>query len=389
LNFANPTMRHHVFQARRIFVFLAIASLLQRKCRGQTSADCPETYGSFNACVGYSGDGASDCESCTIQYLLDYNNIDQSNNETLTSCTQVDDETCAALDYCSAYCAGCYQELITYAECEWDCTIDQSCVSGTDTNPSPTSSPTVLQCPQEHAAYTQCVQTSGSVADCNSCGAARAPDEVTTCAYSEQLTCTLIEDCPICGDCQEEYTTWINCLNEGDCLAFDCASPTLQPSAPPATSLPSTRAPTLALPSEPPSSGPGNVSDDDGAGASCQSLKDDLDGCMFDQLPTSQSASCKSCVEAKYDQLLEQSTSTKCSTIQSEMCDAVSATCDCGACASAYHALVQCRIDAGDSGCKVMCEGLDSHQTSGAGPLGVKPLLAISASLSLLLIGLM
>jgi hypothetical protein len=380
LNYANAAMRHHLFRTRQIF-FLAFASLLQRKCRGQTSEDCPETYGAFNDCVGYSGDGASECERCLVQYIADVNYVDLNNNETLT-CSHMDYDTCPALEYCSAYCTGCNQELVTYLECETGCSVVGDCASGTDTNPSPTSSPTALQCPDEKAAYSQCVETTGLVNDCNSCANARTPDEINTCAYSEQLTCTLMEDCPICGDCQEEHVAWINCLNKGDCLAFDCASPTLQPS-----SSPSTARPTLPIeegPTSEPGAGDDAGNDDD---ATCALQRDELGDCMFDKLPTSQSESCKSCVEAKYNQLLEQSTSTKCSTIQSEMCDAVSETCNCGACASAYHALVQCRVDGGDSGCKYMCEGLVDPNKSGVGPRGVEPLLAIPASLSLLLVG--
>jgi hypothetical protein len=372
------SMRCHAFRTIQIVLFLA--AVPQLSCGQPTSEDCPVSYGIFNDCVGWSGDGYSECENCYLRYVYDVNNIDLANNETFTSCTQLDDETCAAAEYCSAYCAGCQQELVTYFECEWGCTAGDDCASSSNGNPSPTSAPTVQECPNEAAAYNECIERNGAKEDCNSCIGAQIPEDgINSCAFSEQLTCRAMEDCPICGDCQDVYTTWIDCLNKGSCLPFNCTSPTTSPTEAPTTS------PTLPVeedPTTPPDNlGADDVDDDD---ATCALQRDELKDCMFESLTPSQSENCRSCVEGKFDQLLEARTATKCSTIQSELCDAVAETCECGACAKAYHELVKCRVDGSETGCKYRCDGIPGS-TSGARVWGANPSVAISSSLFLLL----
>jgi hypothetical protein len=366
-------MRCHHFRTIQIVLFLAA---LPQRCHAEV--DCPNAYAALNDCLGYSGgpEGASECEYCVVGRVAEVNGVDLENNETL-SCTQFNPDTCSALDYCSA-CAGCHQELVTYSECELGCSIEGDCASD-GTAPSPTSSPTVLQCPDERAAFYECVEQNGVVNDCDSCRAGVVPDEgINSCEYSEQLTCSMMEECPICGDCQEVYTTLVNCLNTG-CRAFDCASPTLAPSA-----APSTANPTLYAEEEPTVPPNATLPDDDGT---CAAQKDEFEDCMYGKLTVPQSASCRSCVEAKFDQLLGQEvTSTRCATVDTELCDAVSTTCECGECSDFYLQLVQCRVDEGESGCKVLCKGITSRATLRFGTWGVGSLLALPPALLLLLL---
>lgn len=376
-------MRCHFSRMTRIVLFLAL--LLGRKCRGQD--DCSLEYDDYNDCVGSSGSGTSECEICVTSY---YSNVLSLNFSAVYDipCTEIGDETCDALSWCSSSCSTCRPEFVTYFECKSACSLDEySCSSTTDSTPSsnPTPAPTVLECPDELGALNQCIEQNGAASDCVSCIKDYFPeDNVQTCAYSELLTCNVMSECPICGDCHEEMVDWTNCLNQGDCVAFDCGAPTLRPSAAPATAPTSTIAPTLAAETEPPSNGPGNVDDDGNGSATCGTLQGGLDECLSENLPASQSASCKLCVEAKFDQLLEARTATKCSTIESELCDAVAETCDCGKCASAYHDLVRCRVDGSDTGCRFRCEGITSS-TSRVGSWGVEPSLAIQISLFLML----
>jgi hypothetical protein len=372
----------------QIFLFL---SAVPTTCRGQPSSeDCPDTYAAFNECVGWSGEeGFSECENCYLDYIVSVNSIDVANNESLTSCTQVDDESCAALaGSCAAPCTKCYQELLTYFACEWGCTLDDACAASDENDndtPAPTSAPTALKCPDEQAAFNECVEQSGAEVDCSTCKDELVPDDgIDSCEYSEQLTCSLVEECPICGDCQEEYTTFVNCLNKGSCLPFNCTS--LSPTIPPSPS-PTTDSPTLFIDEKPTAPPNGTLPDDDDNNlAACASQRDELDDCMFDNLPAAQSGSCQSCVEAKFDQHLGQGTAstTKCVTIDTELCDAVSKTCECGACSGLYTKFLQCRLDQGSSGCRV-CASLPTSAASRFGsPWGAGPWFAIPTTVLLL-----
>jgi hypothetical protein len=81
---------------------------------------CRSWYGALNECVGHNGSGTSECERCIVSYFSDVLNVDLSNALTII-CTEVDDETCDALDSCSDSCLNCTREVVTYVNCQSIC----------------------------------------------------------------------------------------------------------------------------------------------------------------------------------------------------------------------------------------------------------------------------
>jgi hypothetical protein len=101
----------------------------------------------------------------------------------------------------------------------------------------PTPSPTHRQCDAEVAAFNWCVAPSGaptpsspsSSAGCGACLDAHIPTNAfdRSCSYGRYLACTAMDECPACGDCENELESVFNCANRGKCEAFDCDAPTL------------------------------------------------------------------------------------------------------------------------------------------------------------------
>jgi hypothetical protein len=72
-------------------------------------------------------------------------------------------------------------------------------------------------------AFAACVNTSGEgEAPCLRCIQDYVPAFIGTCSQSELYTCSAIEACPACGNCQAEFATMSNCGNRNVCDTITC-----------------------------------------------------------------------------------------------------------------------------------------------------------------------
>lgn len=142
------------------------------------SATCPDETSAAAACLNAGGNGVT-CLECVFSYWP----------EPLTSCSDIDDETCTALDNCR--CGSCGDEIIAWSECvSGGCSIScsgSSNGSGNDggTVPTPTPAPDTststeveLQCWDVKDEYDDCLArniTQVQAADCMACIVSTSP----------------------------------------------------------------------------------------------------------------------------------------------------------------------------------------------------------------------
>jgi hypothetical protein len=192
---------------------------------------CPQEKLLFNKCVDYSGTELSNCERCIVdQWPVKPSNV--------TSCTQIDDETCSALSACAS-CAGCEQELLTYVECASNCDLPSAdeCTGGV-----PTAAPTNA-CSNFEKDFAACTTD-----PCIACRNDLIGDGAASCAVIENRTCNIAGFCPDCAPCVSLLVAWNNCLLEGDCPEIACepAGPTQAPAPGGPTQAPAPGGPTQA-----------------------------------------------------------------------------------------------------------------------------------------------
>jgi hypothetical protein len=206
-----------------------------RKTSGQPPAlqqeqpKCLDPQAALNSCVGYNGSGISECEGCVVSYWP----VPPGN---VTSCRQVDDETCRGVSACTS-CRGCEPEFFAYYECAIGCPlVGPGCPGYPSRSPvapnTPTASPTPVPCQEEDAAYDRCIRgaNGGDPRECIDCAHASIPGHShyfipnynVTCADLATATCSVVAACPVCGDCEAELVVWTNCINQAYCEGFSC-----------------------------------------------------------------------------------------------------------------------------------------------------------------------
>lgn len=95
-------------------------------------------------------------------------------------------------------------------------------------------------CDDAASTFAVCTSTSGQgEVACLSCVDNYVPATVETCIESELYTCSAMEACPECGNCEAEFTAMVSCDNQGYCGTITCsaAAPT-PPSISPAAAAP-------------------------------------------------------------------------------------------------------------------------------------------------------
>ena len=97
---------------------------------------CEQEAGDFDFCIENSANpDASQCENCVTSYWP----------TNVSSCSDIDDETCLGIDQC-AMCDGCDTELLVYVSCLSKCDLSCSPTPPTSTAPAPkpTGKPNLL-----------------------------------------------------------------------------------------------------------------------------------------------------------------------------------------------------------------------------------------------------
>jgi hypothetical protein len=339
---------------------------------------CQEEYAAFDTCVdpvrlGYA------CEQCVTAYW----SVPTGNVSAAAACLDVNSDTCLGLLQCSDACNGCGAELFTVVSCVSDCNLTYACSSNeTSGPPSPSAAPTLASpnptlslaptaaavsgnCTAKDRAVVQCfVDNNRTAALCGGCVSNLSPGPCPLNGTGANLCSLFEEQCgSLCQPCWNQVQEAIDCyaaLQDCGAVQLVCSSTngTNSSSGPTAAASPT---PTAAPPSEPPVAAVETCPDEMGA----------VDKCLSDQLDSSEQKACVSCVETVYGNFTQDllatnnssSTTTTpaeaCAMVNDAVCRALSQSCVCGPCTSAYQSYLDCRVGklptAQEGECQLSC----------------------------------
>jgi hypothetical protein len=345
---------------------------------------CQQEYAAFDSCVnpvllGYA------CEQCVTAYW----SAPTGNVSAAAKCGDLNSDTCFGLLQCSDVCHGCGAELFTVVRCVSDCNLTNACSSNeTSGPPSPSAAPTLASpnptvsaaptaaaaagdCTDKDRAVVQCfVFHNRTAAPCGGCVSDLSPGPCPLNGTDANLCGLFEEQCgSLCEPCGTQIQEAVDCyaaLQDCGAVQLVCSSTTN------GTNSSSSSGPTAAASPVPtPTVAPSPVP----SGAAVETCPDEMgavDKCLTEQLDSSEQKACVSCVETVYGNFMKDlqatnsssSTTTTtpaeaCAKVNDAVCRALSQSCVCGPCTSAYQSYLDCRVGklptAQEGECQLSC----------------------------------
>jgi hypothetical protein len=282
-----------------------------------SESKCSSQRDSLHGCVNHTGPDASACEQCIVGLWP----------SDPTSCSQIVNQTCAALNSstCSSlFCSGCERDFLEYFQCKANCSLDdcaalpQAPESGSGSQ-IPASAP-ANQCTAEGQAWVQCMQDAGldndAMITCGDChlGYLNSIAEGMLCRSLVDFICSKIRACSSrCGNCDKEILGYQRC-DQGRCFSGTCPSP--------APSTPSTSSPSPTMPMDPSST-------------RCSTERSAFYKCVTDN--QGDFSSCLNCFQSRLPE-----GNITCAQYEPYLCSEVSACPTCGPCTAEDVAWTNC-----------------------------------------------
>jgi hypothetical protein len=404
---------------RAVFVALVLVAAIRRtRCEDQNpTAACSSELAAWAGCLKDSNTNGQWCADCYIDYF-DF----VFGGTYPPTCGVLTMQICNWIDACDFGCASstCGPFIEAYELCHWgsDCFfgcpysepipafptfpsspgVQPPTLSSSSTFPpavAPALAATSSECDDVVSEFTTCADTSGEGGTaCLSCVNDYTPGAIGTgtCVEVELYACTAMTKCPVCGNCEAELISMVNCDKQGVCDTIACSTPapaaTAAPSAAPVVAA-STPGPVASPPSpvRAPVSIPtsttseGEPGGDNGTSAPtdaptegrCPSELDDFQDCIATELTSADGASCGSCVSDALERLvaIAQQQAPSCSAVNEAICRAteggnandsggggggIGGGCGCGTCADELQLYLGCSVDASTTGCELECD---------------------------------
>jgi hypothetical protein len=206
------------------------------------NASCGSEIAAWAGCIEDNNlDGAA-CADCHERYTTFAFVIPPT-------CGQLTSTICDWIDTCEYACGEtCGPFIEAFETCHWgsDCFFGcpYSAVPTAANSTSPAAQPPTIPsaetfppavapalaaasaaCGDAASAFATCAGTSGEgEAVCLSCISDYVPALIDSCTESELWTCSAMEGCPVCGNCEAEFLAMTNCGNQGLCATITCSS---------------------------------------------------------------------------------------------------------------------------------------------------------------------
>lgn len=275
------------------------------------------------------------CESCVVQYWGD---------QAPGSCEELKSRTCQGLDACA--CGTCHDVVDSYIQCLSHCTID--CSAAPTVSPAPTASPapTVTamptrtnKCPEEYAAFNDCINPRRGGAKCESCLVQLWPESINSCSDVADPTCPGLANCPKCTGCESTWINYLICLTDG-CDIPDCSGNSTGPSPAQVTSPTTSPAPTTHA---------------------CPDERESVRACLKNSGLSADE--CSGCIQESFP-----ATFSECGDIDDGICASL-LTCPCGECDAQILSQINCAFEAEfEKPCQLTC--FNGTSTTSIAPAG-------------------